>query len=173
MAILTIEDLGAYGVTLNNKDTLQAMLSTAEEVCLAYIGYEERIVEDYYDGGTESVVLRHRPIANVVSVEVAGTPVSYSFDSWAKCIYFDEIPPTARRSVKVKYVVGWTRETAPSSIKTAIALTVTHLNKLNSSKLVGVTSRATEGGTETLEQSIPTMAAKGLLEGLKGPGALV
>ena len=173
MAILTIEDLKAYGVTLSNKDTLQAMLSTAEEVCLAYIGYEERTVEDYYDGGVESVVLRHRPVSSVVSVEVAGTPIAYSFDTWAKCIYFDEIPPTGRRNVKVKYLVGWTRETAPSSIKTAIALTVMHLNKLNTSKLVGVTSRTTDGGTEAIEQSIPTMAAKGLLEGLKGPGALV
>lgn len=54
--------------------------------------------------------------------------------------------------------------------RAADALTVQHLAKLQNSKQMGVLSRSTEGGTEQLEQNIPTLAVKGLLDRYRAPG---
>ena len=72
--------------------------------------------------------------------------------------------PAGVDNVKVVYVCSFTET---ELFKQAVAMTVQQMAKLQSSKLVGVISRSTEGGTEQLDQKMLPDAVKTALNKYK------
>ena len=164
-AILTIDELRTtYNISVSDDKQLQAFLDTAEEACLALISVDiDGNVTEYFDGGITSAVLTHYPVKQVNSVEVAGFPAVYRYEQRAHKVVLQHPAPSGRDCVKITYACGFLQET-PAKLKSAVALTVQQLIKLQNAKLAGVLSRTTDGGTEQIEQSVPPLAAKGLLD---------
>lgn len=166
--ILTVEDLKSkYGISVSNLDQLEILLETAEEECLSYAGLTSKTVEEFFSGGSRIVALSYRPIREISAVTINGAEAEYRYDERAASITFPFSTPAGIDNIKVVYSTGFEEGKAPAVLKTAIALTVQHLLKINNAKLIGVTNRAVEGGTEQIEQSIPPLAVKNLLQGYK------
>ncbi len=168
--LVTVEDLkSTYGFSVSekSKSEYEAYLLTAEEECLAYAGLEIGEFDEYLEGnGGRFYCLTHKPVLSIDSVTVDGTSVSYRYEKRASRLILGEQAKEGAEII-VSVTLGWEDGKAPSSLKSAIALTVQHLSKLQSAKLMGITSRTTDGGTETIEQSIPPLAVKGLLDRFK------
>ncbi len=168
--LVTVEELKtAYGFSFTDKANAEyeAILATAEEECLSYAGLEIGDIDEYIDGnGGRVYCLTHKPVLSISSVTIDGNPVSYRYEKRAgKLVLKEDAGEGAEIIVSMK--LGWDEGKEPSSLRTAIALTAQHLSKLQSSKQMGVLSRTTEGGTEQIEQSIPPLAVKGLLDRFK------
>lgn len=164
--ILTADDLrNTYSFTFSDASVAmyESLLATAEAECLSYADIEEGSVSEYFDRGGKRLTLTHTPIKSITAVTVNGEAVTYRYEERRKQIVLDE---STDYEVKVDYECGW--ETAPDIIKAAIALTVQHLAKLQNSKQMGILSRSTEGGSEQIEQNIPPLAVKGLLDKYRG-----
>lgn len=151
MALVTFDDLKTlYGMpTLKEANKLQYenLLETAEEEVLAYAGisldgeYEETLK------GEKAYVLVKHPVKSIVSVEGAE---SYSFNDRTNIL---SVP--TEDEVVVKYTLGYS--SVPRIIKQCIAITVGYWAKMLNSNLIGVSSRSTDMGSETLEQyELPT-----------------
>ena len=162
--LLTLDDLRTvYGFSFpkSQDEAYQALLSTAEEEVLRYAEIEQGDVEEYFPGGDSGYVLTHTPVLEVKSVKVNGAEVSYRYEKRANYI---KVSSSSGSEVVVAYSCGWGEGNVPETIRTAIAFTVQHLMKLSSGKLLGINSRSTEGGTETIEQSTPPLAVQKMLE---------
>lgn len=171
MEILTLDDLRLrYGLSFPDSLSIQyqTMLDTAVEACLSYAGIEEGLVEEHFLDAGRTLHLTHAPIKDVVSVKASDEELPFRFDKRSSSVIIS--PYLARRTgeIVVAYNVGWA--VVPASFKSAVALTVQHLSKLQNSKQMGVLSRTTEGGTEQIEQNIPPLAVKGLLDSFRSPG---
>ena len=168
--LVTVEDLkSTYGFSITDKirGEYEAMLATAEEECLSYAGLEIGELNEYFEGdGGRILCLSHKPVLRIDSVTVDGIPVSYRFETRAHKLVLSSVAREGAEIIVTMHL-GWEEGHAPSSLKTAIALTVQHLSKLQSAKLMGILSRSTEGGSEQIEQSIPPLAVKGLLDRFK------
>lgn len=168
--LVTVDDLkSTYGFSVTDKirGEYEAMLETAEEECLSYAGLEVGELNEYFEGdGGRILCLTHKPIISIDSVTVDGIPSSYRFESRASKLVLSSAAREGSEII-VTMQLGWKDGKAPSTIRTAIALTVQHLSKLQGAKLMGVLSRSTDGGTEQIEQSIPPLAVKGLLDRFK------
>lgn len=151
MALVTFDELKTlYGMpTLKEVNKLQYenLLETAEEEVLAYAGisldgeYEETLK------GEKAYVLVKHPVKSIVSVEGAE---SYSFNDRTNIL---SVPTEGE--VVVKYTLGYS--SVPRIIKQCIAITVGYWAKMLNSNLIGVSSRNTDMGSETLEQyELPT-----------------
>ena len=151
MALVTFDELKTlYGMpTLKEANKLQYenLLETAEEEVLAYAGisldgeYEETLK------GEKAYVLVKHPVKSIVSVEGAE---SYSFNDRTNIL---SVP--TEDEVIVKYTLGY--DSVPRIIKQCIAITVQYWAKMLNSNLIGVSSRNTDMGSETLEQyELPT-----------------
>ena len=151
MALVTFDELKTlYGMpTLKEANKLQYenLLETAEEEVLAYAGisldgeYEETL------SGEKAYVLVKHPVKSIVSVEGAE---SYSFNDRTNIL---SVP--TEDEVVVKYTLGY--DSVPRIIKQCIAITVGYWAKMLNSNLIGVSSRNTDMGSETLEQyELPT-----------------
>lgn len=162
MSLVTVDELrNYYGFTFRDSEeaTFQAMLDAAEELCLSYAGLElEGTVLEYFEEGLERLVLTHSPVLSVTSVTADGEELGFRYEARAETVVLEA---EAGAEVLVEYEVGF--EEIPQDLKTAVAMTTQHLNKLTKGNMIGVSSRATQGGTETIEQSLPTMAVKALL----------
>ena len=162
--LLTLDDLRTvYGFSFpkSQDETYQALLSTAEEEVLRYAEIEQGDVEEYFPGGDSGYVLTHTPVLEVKSVKVNGAEAAYRYEKRANYI---KVSSSSGSEVVVAYSCGWAEGKVPETIKTAIAFTAQHLMKLSSGKLLGISSRSTEGGTETIEQSTPPLAVQKMLE---------
>lgn len=168
--LVTVEELKTiYGFSFTDKATAEyaSLLATAEEECLSYAGLELGDIDEYIDGnGGRSYILTHKPVLEVSSVTINGTPVLFRYEKRARKLVLSSNASEGAEII-VSMRLGWETGSEPSALKTAIALTVQHLSKLQSSKQMGVLSRTTEGGTEQIEQSIPPLAVKGLLDKFK------
>ena len=151
MALVTFDELKTlYGMpTLKEANKLQYenLLETAEEEVLAYAGisldgeYEETLK------GEKAYILVKHPVKSIVSVEGAE---SYSFNDRTNIL---SVP--TEDEVIVKYTLGY--DSVPRIIKQCIAITVGYWAKMLNSNLIGVSSRNTDIGSETLEQyELPT-----------------
>ena len=151
MALVTFDELKTlYGMpTLKEANKLQYenLLETAEEEVLAYAGisldgeYEETLK------GEKAYILVKHPVKSIVSVEGAE---SYSFNDRTNIL---SVP--TEDEVIVKYTLGY--DSVPRIIKQCIAITVGYWAKMLNSNLIGVSSRNTDMGSETLEQyELPT-----------------
>lgn len=165
---MTYEELAALLPFLrdsegNPKETLraqyEAILPIAEAEVLAYIGYEGG---DYTEYGTVhncTMVLTHHPV-NPDSIvchlnDEDGEVVDCAFDRRCNALKFPR--GTADIDVYVEYNCGWgdnwDQEERPGIINLAIARTIQHWSKFDNSAMVGTTSRSTDMGSETIEQS--------------------
>ena len=162
--ILTLDDLRTkYGFSFpaSQDAAYQALLDTAEEACLSYASIEQGTAIEYFSGGAQSYVLTHSPVLSITSVMVDGSPAQYRYEARPETVFLDS---AAGSEVVIAYECGWPKGSVPAAIRTAVAFTVQHLLKLNSAKLIGINSRNTDGGTETIEQSTPPLAVQKLLE---------
>ena len=170
--LLTLDDLRKiYGFSFpeSQNDAYQAILATAEEEVLAYAEIEQGDIEEHFPAGDSGYVLTHTPVLEVRSVKVDGTEVSFRYEKRAGYV----VPSSSSGSeVVVSYSCGWKEGEVPETIRTAIAFTMQHLMKLSSGKLLGINSRSTEGGTETIEQSTPPLAVQKMLERFRRNKAL-
>lgn len=169
--LLTLDDLRKkYGFSFpeSQDNAYQAILSTAEERVLSYAEIEQGEVEEHFKGGDSGYVLTHTPVLEVTSVKVDGVEVPYRFEKRANYVALS----SSGSEVVVSYTAGWAEDNVPETIKTAIAFTCQHLMKLSSGKLLGINSRNTEGGTETIEQSVPPLAVQKMLESFRRNKAL-
>ena len=161
--ILTLDDLRTvYGFSFpaSQDEVYTALLATAEEGVLAYAEIEQGEVSEYFTEESSGYVLTHTPVREVKSVLVDDVEVGYRFEPRANFV----VPDSTGSTVVVNYTCGWAEGEEPESIKMAIAFTVQHLSKLSAGKLLGINSRTTEGGTETIEQSTPPLAVQKMLE---------
>ena len=162
--LLTLDDLRTkYGFSFpaGQEESYQALLATAEEEVLAYAEIEQGDVDEYFLGGDTGYVLTHTPVLEIKSVTVDGAEAAYRYEKRAGYVSLTSFRGS---EVVISYSCGWRDGDAPETIKTAIAFTLQHLMKLSSGKLLGINSRSTEGGTETIEQSTPPLAVQKMLE---------
>lgn len=167
MAVMTLEDLkSGYGMDIPEvqKARWQTLLDTAEEACLSYAGIECGEVEEHFESPNRILVLTHSPVLSVTSVRSQGAELAYRYEKRSETVILSTDPPG---EAVVSYRCGWEEGKAPSALMSAVAFTVMHLSKLSASRLLGVTSRTTDGGTEQVEQSVPPLAAQRLLEGYR------
>ena len=162
--LVTLDDLRKlYGFSFpqSQDEAYTALLATAEEEVLAYAEIEQGDVEEHFPGGDSGYVLTHTPVLVVKSVKVDGAEAAYRYERRAN---FIKVSSSSGSEVVVSYACGWKEGEVPETIRTAIAFTAQHLFKLSSGKLLGITARTTEGGTETIEQSTPPLAVQKMLE---------
>lgn len=179
MAMLTTDDLREkFGLVFPATDDARwnELIAVAEAACLHYLGvsaFGTAVFTEYHDGGADpgtdgkrkSLVLRSQPVVSVGSVTVGGAVMDktgYRLDGTVLYLYGDI--PEGTDNVVVEYTAGWTADTLPHDIRYCIAVTVQYLAKLGSSNEIGVTQRATDGGTESLEQAIPPFAVQKALD---------
>lgn len=147
MALVTYDDLKTlYGMpTLKdvNKRQYENLLATAEEEVLAYAGISLGGESEEVLSGSKAYVLASHPVKEIVSVEGAE---SYSFNGRTNIL---TVPTEGQ--IKVVYSLGYATA-VPRIIKQCIAVTVQYWAKFLNSNLVGVSSRSTDMGSETLEQ---------------------
>lgn len=177
MAILTIEELKTkYGFSFSsNKDEqMRSALAAAESVCLKYLGFENEITTSfvqYFDGGYSRFVLKFAPVVRVLNIYIDTErrflePISDDFyrldEKTGVVTLYCRPAPSGRDVMKVEYEAGYS--TVPEDIKMCIALTCQQISRLVQSSLVGITSRTTDGGTESIDQNFPTLAVQKTLE---------
>ena len=170
--LVTLDDLRTkYGFSFpeSQDDAYQAILDTAEERVLAYAEIEQGEIEEHFPGGDAGYVLTHTPVREIKSVKVNGAEVSYRYEKRANYVV---LTSSSDSEVVIAYTCGWAEGAVPQTILTAIAFTAQYLMKLSSGKLLGINSRSTEGGTETIEQSVPPLAVQKMLESFRRNRAL-
>lgn len=162
--LVTFEDLKTlYGMpSLKESDRPQYenLLLTAEEEVLEYAGLEkDGDAQEFFEGdGKKGFLLLLKPIKEVVSVTVGGEPVPYRYNERTHMV---TLSSPAYAEVVVDECLGF--EETPRIIYKAIAETVQYWVKYINSNMVGVTSRSTDLGTETLEQWELPQAVKSAL----------
>ena len=162
--LLTLDDLRqsfGFDIPASQETRYEMYLETAEEACLSYASIDIGSVTEYFRG-SDILVLSHSPVLEVQSVTSSdGSQLDFRYEKRAESVVLSAVPAG---EVIVKYTCGWVDEKVPATLKTAIAFTVQQLAKLNAARLLGVTSRTTEGGTEVVEQSIPPLAVQKMLD---------
>lgn len=162
--MVTVEDLRSiysFDIPKTQEPKYAELIAVADEACRAYAEIEEGEVQEWFDGGN-ICCLTHTPVQKILSVSVAGVETSnYIYKARSKSIHIVEPPFDSNSRVVVSYLCGWTEE--PRLFKAAVALTVQHLAKITASRLAGVITRTTEGGTEQYDQEIIPAAAKAQL----------
>lgn len=179
MAYLTVDDLREnYGFrfTNANQDLVNKALESAEDLCLRYIGLEDGLSAeqtDYFDGTSTILVLDNAPVLSVSAVysdrersysEALDTS-DYRVDLRSGVLYLYITPASARDAVRVDYTAGYTEIPAPVAL--AIAMTAQKILSDLQGSSVGVLSRTLEGGSETLDNNLPTLAVKQVLDGFR------
>ena len=166
MAILTLDDLReSYGFSFppSLDGQYQALLDTAEEEVLGYADIEQGEVTEHFTGPGNRFTLTHCPVLEVLRVEAGGETLAISrFEERCDTVVLASSAGDGV-DVAVTYMCGWPEGKAPAVIRQAIAFTAQHLAKLQGGKLLGVTTRNTEGGTETIDQSTPPLAVQRML----------
>ena len=159
MALVTFDDLRTlYGMpTLKdaNKKQYENLLETAEEEVLAYAGLAlDGEVEETLSG-SKAYILASHPVKEIKSVEGAE---SYTFNVRTNIL---SVPTEGQ--IKVVYSLGYAAS-VPRIIKQCIAVTVQYWAKFINSNMVGVSSRNTDMGSETLEQYELPLVVKSSLD---------
>ncbi len=158
MALVTFDELKTlYGMpTLKdvNRTQYENFLATAEEEVLAYAGISiGETLEETLKGATAYILVGH-PVRKIV--EVAGAE-SYSYDARTNIL---SVPTEGE--VTVRYTTGC--DSVPRIIKQCIAITTQYWAKFLNSNMVGVSSRTTDIGSETLEQYELPLVVKSSLD---------
>lgn len=159
MALVTFDDLRTlYGMpTLKdaNKKQYENLLETAEEEVLAYAGIALDGEAEETLSGSKAYILASHPVKEIKSVEGAE---SYTFNVRTNIL---SVPTEGQ--IKVVYSLGYAIS-VPRIIKQCIAVTVQYWAKFINSNMVGVSSRSTDMGSETLEQYELPLVVKSSLD---------
>lgn len=159
MALVTFDDLRTlYGMpTLKdaNKKQYENLLETAEEEVLAYAGLALGGEAEETLSGSKAYILASHPVKEIKSVEGAE---SYTFNARTNIL---SVPTEGQ--IKVVYSLGYATS-VPRIIKQCIAVTVQYWAKFINSNMVGVSSRNTDMGSETLEQYELPLVVKSSLD---------
>lgn len=135
-----------------NRTQYENLLATAEEEVLAYAGLQlDGEIEETFSGSTK-YVLSYKPVKSII--ECTST---YTYNRRTHVL---TVPTEGE--VIVKYTLGY--DSVPRIIKQSIATTVQYWAKFINSNMVGVSSRSTDGGSETLEQYELPLVVKSSLE---------
>lgn len=165
------EDFG-FSINPSQETRYKSLIETATEACLRFIGRELR-VESYIqfsDGNSQVIVLDETPVIGITGVYLdsnrqyheALPPSQYRLTSSNGILTIYTDLPQGRDFVKITYTAGYTE--VPEDVLYAIAMTVQYLRTIQQADLVGVNSRSVEGGTQSIEQSIPPLAVKNHLQ---------
>lgn len=158
--LVTFDELKSlYGMpTLKdaNKVQFENLLTTAEEEVLSYAGLTlGGTITEAFDG-CKKYVLTYQPVKEIK--EVIGVE-SYSYNKRTNVISV-----SSEDEITVTYTLGYEDSKCPSVIKQAIAITVQYWAKFLNSNLVGVQSRSTDIGNETVEQYELPLVVKSSLD---------
>lgn len=170
--ILTVNNLRekyAFKIDPPSETKYESLIQAASEACGLYLQRDLGVSSftEFFDGPSQAVVLSHSPVAIVTGVYVDGarlygTPTTnYRIDLETGTLVIYDCVPDGRDVLKVVYEAGLA--TVPESIQFAVAMTVQHMAMMQQSDLAGVTSRTTDGGTVSIDQSIPPLAVQKLL----------
>lgn len=178
MAVLTCERLRSeFGLNLPvAKDAQWArLIDVAETACFGCLGFDpsgSAEKTEYFDAvGGDTIALRLYPVLEA-EVWLNGSGGSWSESLGQSQFRLDKQTGVIRLyadnkagvdSIKVRYRYGWEKDTVPADVLQCIALTVQYLVRLTQSGQIGITQRTADGGTESLEQSIPPLAVKAVL----------
>lgn len=176
MGYLTVEDLrSSYGfrVADSNLAILERALASAETICLRYIGLGEGLwfdCTDYFDGGRRILSLENAPVLSVDSVSIDASrefgetlgSSDYRVDLKTGTIHLYVSSPEAHDCIRVEYEAGYSR--LPEDVAMGIAMTCQKIMSDLQGSAVGVLSRTLEGGSETLDSNLPTLAVRQMLD---------
>jgi hypothetical protein len=169
-ALIIVEDLiEKYGFTITptQRDKYTQLIATATAACERHLQRDIGAASftEYFDGGSQERVLSHSPVTEMVGIYVDSTrayataleATDYRLDNESGILIIYGAVPLGRDVVKVSYKAGMT---VTDDILWCIAMTVQHLSTMQQADLAGVTSRTTDGGTVSLDQSIPPLAVQ-------------
>ena len=170
--ILTVSDLnGKYGFKIDppEEDKYTNLIAAATSACGLYLQRDLGVATftEFFDGMSQAIVLSHSPVASVTGVYVDSTRSfevgtdNYRIDLETGILVFYDVVPDGRDVIKVVYEAGW--EDVPEAILYAVAMTVQHMAVMQQSDMAGVSSRTTDSGTVSIDQSIPPLAVQKLL----------
>lgn len=147
--LLTFDDLrdlyGMANIRSDQRKQIDFLIETAEEEVLAFSEvnlsgeFEEKL------SGQTVYVLSNRPVKRIIECKASGTAIPYEFNS-----RISSIKVNVESQITVKYECGY--ENIPRVLKQCVAMTVQYWLKFINSNLIGVTSRNSEGGSESIEQ---------------------
>jgi hypothetical protein len=176
---MIVSELKDFGINVTENDKYQNILDISELACAKFCDRETFSLSDYSffsDGASyDKLVLPITPVtalALYVSIDrIFTTPIlseSYRLDSRTGIVtFYDQeiLRAEGRDVVKAIYTAGY--ENIPKDIKACIAMTFQYASKILSSSQVGITTRNTDGGTESIEQSLPPLVVKKMLQRYK------
>lgn len=168
-----LRDKYAFGFTQSQEDDAfyANLIEGATSACYRFMGVDDlaptgRI--EFFNGGSKRLVLSNTPVISVTGVYVdpergyatALTASQYRIDleSGVLILYDDVLDSELLDAIKVTYTSGFAA--VPEDIRYAVALTVQLWARTLQSSQAGVLSRTVDGGTESLDQSIPPLAVQ-------------
>lgn len=169
--LITPQDLVTkYGFSMSppEAERYSPLIEAATAACSLYLQRDLGVAPfiEFFDGGAQVRVLSHTPVTSIAGVYIDPlrmyqTPVelrNYRIESDTGILVVYDPVPEGRDVLKVEYMAGWTD--VPSDILYCIAMTVQHMRTTQSADMAGVISRTTDGGSESLDQSIPPLAVQ-------------
>ena len=161
--LITISDLNTFQFKIPSNDVEKTnfyneLIESASSIISNYIGmdYFPTQYTEYMDEikAGRYVVLKKVPIISVDEVQVNGviSTIVNTCDSRTGIIRFEEKLPE-QANIKIIYTAGY--ETVPNDLKYACVELVQYLQKRMSNSLVGESSKNIDGGSITIETSMP------------------
>lgn len=173
---VTVDDLrDFYSVRFADSNTglVEKALASAEAICLRYIGLADGLSSEqaeFFDGTSSILSLGCAPILSMSAVYMDGSRAYdealdssyYRADLKTGTIFLYVTPVEARDAIKVVYTAGY--ESLPEDVAMSIAMTTQKILSDLQGSAVGVLSRTLEGGSETLDNNLPTLAVRQVLD---------
>lgn len=168
-----LRDKYAFGFTQSQTDDAfyANFIDGATSACYHFLDVDDLASTarvEFFDGGSKKLVLSHTPVISVIGVyadpergyttALASSKYRIDFTSGVLVLYDDALDADLQDAIKVSYTSGYA--TIPEDIKYAVALTVQLWARTLQSSQAGVISRTVDGGTESLDQSIPPLAVQ-------------
>lgn len=167
--LVTFMDLknynGAPYLNPNNEKQYTYLLEIAQEECLEYAGLEldveGEVTEFFQEYGANKIQLKRRPILEVTGVTVNGGQVDFRYNDRTGYLSFKG---TVSGEIEVTERLGFKDGKVPGIIKKSIAETVLYWAMKLNNNLVGVSSRNTDLGSESIEQYELPLSVKTALD---------
>ncbi len=169
--LLTPQDLVdtySFSIAPPEMERYVPLIEAATAACSLYLQRDLGVSPfiEFFDGDSQVRVLSHTPVVSVTGVcvdpgrmyQVPLDPRDYRIEHETGILVFYDRVPEGRDVIKVEYTAGW--DNVPADILYCIAMTVQHMRTTQSADMAGVISRTTDGGSETLDQSIPPLAVQ-------------
>lgn len=166
MALIAASDIKTeLGTSGTEWDTLLGVLANAVQSVFelkADCAIESAARTEYYDGGRDAIVLKHRPVASTPTPQVyedsdwvwsAGDLLTinedYRIDYESGIIYFESAVESGRQAIKVIYTAGYTSGTIPTGLKEVLVRQAAHWFLQAKNKEWAMSSVSLPGGAGT------------------------